>query len=56
LRLFFCRVGQENAAGALLSLFHVLDDHTIAQWLQIHERIPPDIKGWQCWHETASTD
>ena len=39
LRLFFGRVGQKNAAGALLGLLHVLDDHAIAQWLQIHENL-----------------
>ena len=31
LGLFFGRVGQENAAGALFGLLDVLDDHAIAQ-------------------------
>ena len=30
LRLLFGRIGKENAAGALLGLFHMLDDHSIA--------------------------
>ena len=41
LRLFFCRVGKEDAARTLIGLFHVLDDHAIAQWLEIHKNHPP---------------
>src|SRR5581483_9784846 len=37
LRLLLRRVGKDDAADALLGLFHVLDDHAIAQWLEIHE-------------------
>jgi hypothetical protein len=33
----------------------VLDDHAIAQWLQIHEKTPPN-NCWQFWHPSASTD
>ncbi len=36
LRLLFCGVGQEDAARGLLVLLDVLDDHAIAQRLEIH--------------------
>jgi hypothetical protein len=40
LGLFFGGVGQENATGAFFCLLDVLDDQTIAQRPEIHEKPP----------------
>ncbi len=44
LRLLFCRVRKKHAAGALILLLDVLNDHAIAQRLEIHEKPPVNIQ------------